>query len=83
MIIGYAWVSTADQDLSLQLEAPTYAWQGDSPVVWKMDRLDHSKKSPVNPATKIETCHVDLRSLTDGIDTKTAAGQAGSSTQTA
>lgn len=102
MLIGYARVSTADQDLSLQLdalaaagcekvftdkasgtkanrdglaEALAYAREGDSLVVWKLDRLGRSMKGLVDLAADLEVRKVDLRSLTDGIDTKTAAGR--------
>ncbi|EER4149557.1 TPA: recombinase family protein [Klebsiella pneumoniae] len=102
MLIGYARVSTADQDLTLQLnalaaagcdkiftdkasgtkanrdglaEALAYARQGDCLVVWKLDRLGRSMKGLVDLAADLESRKVDLRSLTDGIDTKTAAGR--------
>lgn len=102
MLIGYARVSTADQDLTLQRdalqaagceriytdqasgaraarpglsEALLYAREGDTLVVWKMDRLGRSMKGLVDLAAELEERNVDLRSLTDGIDTKTAAGR--------
>ncbi|CAE6824155.1 DNA-invertase hin [Paraburkholderia aspalathi] len=102
MLIGYARVSTSDQDLSLQLdalkaagcekiytdkasgatqaregltEALAYARAGDSLVVWKLDRLGRSVKGLVDMAATLAERKVDLRSLTDGIDTKGAAGR--------
>lgn len=102
MLIGYARVSTADQDLTLQLDALhaagceriytdkasgvraarpglsdalAYAREGDTLVVWKMDRLGRAMKGLVDLAAELEARKVDLRSLTDGIDTKTAAGR--------
>jgi DNA invertase Pin-like site-specific DNA recombinase len=92
MLIGYARVSTADQNLSLQLaaltaagrffhvmnapaEAPAYSRQGDSPVVWNLDRIGRSMKGHVNLATNLKARQVDLRLLTGDIDTKTAAGR--------
>jgi DNA invertase Pin-like site-specific DNA recombinase len=102
MLIGYARVSTADQNLSLQMdelaragcekiftdkasgaksdraglaEALAYAREGDSLVVWKLDRLGRSMKGLVDLAATLEGRKVDLRSLTDGIDTKGAAGR--------
>lgn len=96
MLIGYARVSTSDQDLTLQLDALTaagcekvfsdkasgtkadrdglaealaYAREGDSLVVWKLDRLGRSMKGLVDLAATLEARKVDLRSLTDGIDT--------------
>lgn len=102
MLIGYARVSTADQNLSLQLdalkaagcekiftdlasgkkenraglvEAMAYLREGDSLVVWKLDRLGRTMKGLVILAANLESRNVELRSLTDGIDTKTAAGR--------
>lgn len=102
MLIGYARVSTADQDLTMQLdalktagcekiftdkasgtkadragltEALAYAREGDSLVVWKLDRLGRSMKGLVDLAADLTARKVDLRSLTDGIDTKSAAGR--------
>lgn len=102
MLIGYARVSTVDQDLTMQLdalaaagcekiftdkasgtkvdraglaEALAYAREGDSLVVWKLDRLGRSMKGLVDLAADLAARKVDLRSLTDGIDTKGAAGR--------
>ena len=102
MLIGYARVSTADQELTLQLDALqsagcekvftdkasgtkadrpgladalAFAREGDSLVVWKLDRLGRSMINLVNMAATLEARKVDLRSLTDGIDTKGAAGR--------
>jgi len=102
VLIGYARVSTSDQDLTLQLDALAaagcekvfsdkasgtkadrdglaevlaYAREGDSLVVWKLDRLGRSMKGLVDLAATLEARKVDLRSLTDGIDTRSAAGR--------
>ncbi len=102
MLIGYARVSTADQDLALQLdalqaagcekvftdkasgakgarpglaEALAYAREGDHLVVWKLDRLGRTMKGLVDLAAELEGRAVELRSLTDGIDTRTPAGR--------
>jgi len=102
MLIGYARVSTSDQDLALQLDALkaagcekiftdkasgtkldrigladalAFAREGDGLVVWKLDRLGRSMKGLVDLAANLEERKVDLRSLTDGIDTKGAAGR--------
>jgi DNA invertase Pin-like site-specific DNA recombinase len=102
MLIGYARVSTTDQDLTMQLDALAaagcekvftdkasgtkadrvgladalaFARAGDSLVVWKLDRLGRSMKGLVDLAAALEERKVDLRSLTDGIDTKGAAGR--------
>lgn len=102
MLIGYARVSTADQNLALQTdeltkagcekiftdkasgaapdragltEALSFAREGDSLVVWKLDRLGRSMKGLVDLAAALEARRIDLRSLTDGIDTRGAAGR--------
>ncbi len=56
-------------------EALAYAREGDSLVVWKLDRLGRSMKGLVDLAATLEARKVDLRSLTDGIDTMSAAGR--------
>lgn len=102
MLIGYARVSTADQDLALQLdalnaagcekvftdkasgikvdrpgftEALAYAREGDCLVVWKLDRLGRSMKGLIDLAAQLNARKINLRSLTDGIDTGTPAGR--------
>lgn len=102
MLIGYARVSTADQELALQLdalnaagcekvftdkasgtrtdrpgfaEALAYAREGDCLVVWKLDRLGRSMKGLVDLAAQLNVRKINLRSLTDGIDTGTSAGR--------
>lgn len=56
-------------------EALAFMRAGDSLVVWKLDRLGRSMKGLVDLAATLENRQVDLRSLTDGIDTKGAAGR--------
>lgn len=102
MMIGYARVSTAEQDLSLQLDALKHAGvdrvftdvasgtktnrpglaeamnflrEGDTLVVWKLDRLGRSMKGLVDLSAVLDGRGVNLRSLTDGIDTCGAAGR--------
>jgi DNA invertase Pin-like site-specific DNA recombinase len=102
MKIGYARVSTADQELALQLnalqdagcekifsdkasgtkadrpgfgEALAYAREGDCLVVWKLDRLGRSMKGLIDLAAQLEARKINLRSLTDGIDTGTPSGR--------
>lgn len=89
MLIGYARVSTAEQNLTLQVdelqragcekifsdkasgakfdraglaEALTYAREGDSLVVWKLDRLGRSMKGLIELAATLEARKIDLRS---------------------
>jgi DNA invertase Pin-like site-specific DNA recombinase len=102
MLIGYARVSTSDQNLAAQVDALNaagceqvftdkasgataeregllaalaYARPGDCLVVWKLDRLGRSLKGLIDLATSLAAREIDLRSLTDGIDTKGAAGR--------
>lgn len=102
MKIGYARVSTAEQDLGLQLdalkqagvdrtftdvasgtktdrpglaEAMNFLREGDTLVVWKLDRLGRSMKGLVDLSAVLDGRGVNLRSLTDGIDTCGAAGR--------
>lgn len=102
MLIGYARVSTEEQELSLQQDALTKAGcerifadklsgtrtkrpgldealshvrSGDVLVVWKLDRLGRSIKDLIHFVEELEEKGVQFRSLTDGIDTTTAAGR--------
>lgn len=100
--IGYARVSTQDQDLSLQLDAlkradceqiyeekvsgknverPELAncikalREGDTLVVWRMDRLGRSLKDLVEIITNLEAKGIHFVSLTEKIETGTATGK--------
>ena len=102
MLIGYARVSTKDQDLSLQKAALTQAGcekiyedrksgaraerpgltaaladlrQGDCLVVWKLDRLARSLKNLITLVDGLAQREVNLKSLTDQIDTSTPTGR--------
>lgn len=101
-LIGYARVSTQDQNLELQraqlteagceriytdelsgtrtdrpglTEALDYARPGDTLVIWKLDRLGRSMPHLVEIAQDLEQREIHLRSITDQIDTSTAAGR--------
>jgi DNA invertase Pin-like site-specific DNA recombinase len=56
-------------------EALDYAREGDTLVVWKLDRLGRSMKGLVDLANDLEQRKLNLLSLTDGIDTTTTAGR--------
>jgi DNA invertase Pin-like site-specific DNA recombinase len=100
--IGYARVSTEDQNLELQLDALRKAGcehlftdklsgsritrpgldlalaalkRGDCLIVWKLDRLGRSVKHLVELSAKFKEEGVDLRSVSDGIDTSTSTGR--------
>jgi DNA invertase Pin-like site-specific DNA recombinase len=102
MMIGYARVSTQDQNLDLQTEALTRAgcekiyedkisgvrterpgliWtlemlrEGDTLVVWKLDRLGRSVKQLVDMVGELHKKGIQFKSLTDAIDTGTPAGR--------
>ncbi len=102
MFIGYARVSTQDQNLALQKDALTVAGcdkiyedhvsgsrenrlglaqilesvrEGDTLVVWKLDRLGRSVKQLVDLAEKLEKQGVHFKSITDSIDTGTPSGR--------
>lgn len=102
MMIGYARVSTQDQNLDLQTEALTRAGcekiyedkisgvraerpgltralemlrEGDTLVVWKLDRLGRSVKQLVDMVGELHKRGIQFKSLTDAIDTGTPAGR--------
>ena len=101
-LIGYARVSTQDQNLAAQREALEaagceriysehlsgartdrpelanaldYARAGDTLVIWKLDRLGRSMPHLVEIARDLENREIHLHSITDQIDTTTAAGR--------
>lgn len=102
MLIGYARVSTQDQNLELQREALVKAGckqvfedkvsgsraerpglakmldmlrEGDTLVVWKLDRLGRSVKQLVDLVGELHRQGVQFKSLTDSIDTSTPSGR--------
>ena len=102
MMIGYARVSTEDQNLDLQrdalaktgvervfedkasgarddrpglAEALSHARKGDCLVVWRLDRLGRSMRSLIDFVEELRERGVEFRSLSEGIDTTTAAGR--------
>lgn len=103
LLIGYARVSTREQNLAMQVEAlqrygvspesihsehvsavsakrHKLEWalrnlrEGDTFVVWKLDRLARSVSDLLRRVKQIETAGARLVSLTELIDTKTAVG---------
>ncbi len=105
MKIGYARVSTGEQNLSLQIDAlkqegceNIYSDQGisgsiapssregfaqalktlnngDTFIVWKLDRLGRSLSSLIALLSDFEAKGIEFKSITDGIDTTTAGGK--------
>lgn len=100
-VIGYARVSTKEQDLSLQLDALSkygcdriftdkissvkerqgltdalgYLRDGDTLVVWKLDRLCRSLPDLIKISEQIRTAGAQIVSITESIDTSTPAGR--------
>jgi len=102
MIIGYARVSTQDQNPELQLDALTSSGceqvfhekvtgkfkdrpelaaclrslrQGDTLLVWKLDRLARSLKDLVDIVDDLNRRSIGFRSLTESIDTTSTGGR--------
>jgi DNA invertase Pin-like site-specific DNA recombinase len=104
MLVGYARVSTREQNQALQLDALQaagcervytekasgaqrerpelkaaldYAREGDTLVVWKLDRLARSIRQLIETVEDLEQRKIGLRSLTEAIDTTTPGGRQG------
>ena len=102
MLVGYARVSTQDQNPGLQLDALRgvgcekifeekasgaqrdrpelksaleYMRDGDTLVVWKLDRLARSIKQLIETVEMLEGRGVGFRSVTEAIDTTTSGGR--------
>lgn len=102
MLIGYARVSTQDQNLDVQREALNKAGckkvfedkasgtrserpaliktleilrEGDTLVVWKLDRLGRSVKQLVDLVGELHKRGIQFKSLTDAIDTGSPSGR--------
>jgi DNA invertase Pin-like site-specific DNA recombinase len=102
MLVGYARVSTQEQDPALQLDALKKAGcekifvekasgaqrdrpelmaalefirEGDTLVVWKLDRLARSMKQLVETVEGMEAKGIGFRSLTEAMDTTTPGGK--------
>jgi DNA invertase Pin-like site-specific DNA recombinase len=103
MLIGYARVSTNEQNLDLQrdallkagvspkdiytdkvtgvkserpglTQALSHLREGDTFIVWRLDRLGRSLKHLIETVTKLKEQGVAFQSLTENIDTATATG---------
>ncbi|MEB8736455.1 recombinase family protein [Bacillus cereus] len=102
MLIGYARVSTHDQNLDLQKdaliqagckriftdvvsgstssrseldEALDYVREGDTLVVWKLDRLGRSLKHLIETINILNEEGIAFRSLQENMDTSTSGGK--------
>src|SRR5512145_700947 len=102
MLVGYARVSTTDQNPALQIDALQaigceriftekasgaqrdrpelkatldYLRPGDTLVVWKLDRLARSMRQLITTVEDLQSRTIELRSLTEQIDTATPGGR--------
>ena len=102
MLIGYARVSTGEQNLTLQTDALKqagcrrvfedkvsgakrdrpglkaaleYVREGDTLLVWRLDRLGRSLKDLIELIAGLEKRGVGFRSLQESIDTTTSGGR--------
>jgi DNA invertase Pin-like site-specific DNA recombinase len=104
MLIGYARVSTNEQNLDLQQDALKKAGvsakdlytdkitgtkeerpglvaalshlrEGDTLVVWRLDRLGRSLKHLIETVTALKQQDIAFKSITENIDTSSATGQ--------
>ena len=104
MLIGYARVSTNEQNLDLQRDALKKAGissknlytdkitgtkserpgleaaishlrEGDTLVVWRLDRLGRSLKHLIETVTALKQQDIAFKSITENIDTSSATGQ--------
>ena len=104
MLIGYARVSTNEQNLDLQrdalrkagvsvknlytdkitgtkeerpglAEALSHLREGDTLVVWRLDRLGRSLKHLIETVTALQITGVSFQSITENINTSSATGQ--------
>jgi DNA invertase Pin-like site-specific DNA recombinase len=56
-------------------ECLRYLREGDTLVVWRLDRLGRSMRHMVNTMAELAERGVTVRSLSDGVDTSTSAGR--------
>lgn len=102
MKVGYARVSTQDQNLDLQTDALKKAGcekiftdkvsgvkfhrqglnqaldflrQGDTLVVWKLDRLGRSTAELIKISASLQERKIELQSITESIDTSSPTGR--------
>jgi|SRR5215210_655798 len=102
MLIGYARVSTDDQNLDLQCdalekagcaqiftdrvsgtkaerkgltEALSHLREGDTLVVWRLDRLGRSLRHLIDTVTDLQERGIGFKSLQESIDTTTSGGK--------
>ena len=67
--------SGAKEERPQSLAALDYLRAGDTLVVWKLDRLARSMKQLIETVDELKARGIGFRSLTEAIDTTTAAGE--------
>ena len=55
-------------------ECLRYLREGDTLIVWRLDRLGRNMRSIINTLHELTQCRVTVRSLHDGVDTSTSTG---------
>src|SRR5256886_1129812 len=56
-------------------EALEYVREGDTLVVWRLDRLGRSLKHLIETITKLNNRNIGFKSITENIDTTTSGGK--------
>src|SRR6195952_5029549 len=69
------YASGAKEDRPQLRAALDYMREGDTLVVWKLDRLARSMKQLIEAVDQLKSRGIGFRSLTEAIDTTTAAGE--------
>src|SRR5947209_19980897 len=67
--------SGAQTDRAGLVEALAYVREGDSVVVWKLDRLGRSLKHLIETITNLNNRKIGFKSITENIDTTTSGGK--------
>ena len=67
--------SGAKQERKGLEEAISYAREGDTLVVWRLDRLGRSLKHLIETVTALQARNIGFRSITEQIDTTTSGGK--------
>jgi DNA invertase Pin-like site-specific DNA recombinase len=67
--------TAANEERKGLMEALNYLREGDTLVVWRMDRLGRSLRHLIDTTTNLQGRGVGFRSLTENIDTTTSSGK--------
>lgn len=68
-------ISGAKEERKGLYEALNYVREGDTLVVWKLDRLGRSLKHLIETITKLNKRKIGFKSITENIDTTTSGGK--------